>query len=43
MDGVGDPPNNRPPGKPVFREITEAIYCTCWDGDVRVKANADGT
>jgi hypothetical protein len=19
------------------------VYCTCWDGDVRVKTNADGT
>jgi hypothetical protein len=43
MDGAGDPPGNRPPGKPVFREITEAVYCTCWDGDVTVKTNADGT
>lgn len=24
------------PGKPIFRDITEAIFCTCWDKDIRV-------
>lgn len=45
MDAACEPPpgSNRPPGKPVFRNITEAVYCTCWDGDVRVTNDADGT
>lgn len=45
MDAAGIPPpnSNRPPGKPVFREITEAVYCTCWDEDIRVTTNEDGT
>lgn len=45
MDAAGTPPrnSNKPPGKPVFRDITEAVYCTCWDEDIRVKTNEDGT
>jgi competence protein ComEC len=45
MDAAGTPPpnSNRPPGKPVFRDITEAVYCTCWDEDIRVTTNEDGT
>ena len=38
MDAAGNPPPNstKPPGKPIFRDITEAIFCTCWDKDIRV-------
>jgi competence protein ComEC len=38
MDAAGVPfaGSGNPPGKPVFRDITEAVFCTCWDKDIRV-------
>lgn len=44
MSGAGVPPpkSKKPPGKPVFRNITEAVFCTCWDGDVVVSTDAGG-
>lgn len=44
MDRAGVRPrrSKRPPGRPVFRDITVAVFCTCWDGDVVVPTDASG-
>lgn len=44
MSGAGKPPNvKKKPGKPIFRDITEAVFCTCWDGDIVITTNESGT
>jgi competence protein ComEC len=30
-------------GKPVARDIEQAVYCSCWDGDIVISTNAAGT
>jgi competence protein ComEC len=40
--GVPPPKSKKPPGKPIFRDITEAVFCTCWDGNVVVSTDAAG-
>lgn len=45
MSAAGAPPpkSKNKPGKPIFRDITEGVYCTCWDGDIVITTNESGT